>query len=258
MTIAVVGDGFIDRYWIGKIRGLSAEAPIPIIDIVGMKDFPGGALNVTANLTSLGGDCFYLERVQQNVPIKNRLLTQEDLQIARWDEEDWCRPYERADLVELVEADALIVSDYGKGTINEEVIQILRNFTGPVFVDTKGDPSVWIGAGQVVMFPNLQEYHRYRLKYSWFPQVVLKRGAEGLAWMEYGQVIFQRPAMAGFITSVNGAGDSVLAGFVRAFTQNHPLVECLEFANDVAGIAVEKPYTSTVTYEEVKERGFNA
>jgi D-beta-D-heptose 7-phosphate kinase/D-beta-D-heptose 1-phosphate adenosyltransferase len=252
MTIGVIGDGFTDRYWVGRVRGQSAEAPIPIVDIEGKKDFPGGARNVAANLTSLGADCFYLERIQQNYPTKNRLLTESGLQLARWDEDDWCRPYERADLVELVDADAIVVSDYAKGSVNEEVIQILRNFTGQVFVDTKRDPGAWIGSN-AILFPNLKEYEQYKQKYDWFPQVVLKRGPEGLAWMEYGHITFQRASRANYVVSVNGAGDSVLAGFVRAYTEGWGIMAALEFANEVAGVAVEKPFTSTVNLSEVGE-----
>ena len=49
--ILVLGDAFIDRYHIGTIRGISAEAPIPIVDVTSYKEFLGGAANVRAKLT---------------------------------------------------------------------------------------------------------------------------------------------------------------------------------------------------------------
>lgn len=248
MKIIVLGDAFVDTYHTGKVRGISAEAPIPIVDVISKVNLPGGAGNVVMNIDKLGGDVTYLEKLEQNYPIKNRLMTTEGSQLARWDENDFCWPYEKADLVGLLEADAVIVSDYGKGSINEEVIQLLRQVANamPVFVDTKRDPSPWIGA-DVTMFPNMEEYKRYESKYEWFPQVVLKRGAAGLAFLEFGSVVYQLPASTTDVKSVNGAGDTVIAAFTLGALAGLSLPECMEFANTAAGLVVGQHFLQRTT-----------
>lgn len=249
--VAVIGDAFIDVYHTGKVRGMSAEAPIPIVDIISTVQLPGGAGNVTMNVASLGGDVFYVEKPEQDYPRKNRLMTDEGQQLARWDEKDYCRPYEKVDLVPLIDADAVIVSDYAKGSINEEVIQLLRDVAQvmPVFVDTKSDPAPWIGA-DVTMFPNMEEYKRYESKYEWFPQVVLKRGAEGLAFLEFGSVVYQLPASATNVRSVNGAGDTVIAAFSLAALAGLSLPESMQFANTAAGCVVSQSFLKRTTTKD--------
>jgi bifunctional ADP-heptose synthase (sugar kinase/adenylyltransferase) len=253
--IIVLGDAFIDRYVVGSSKRISPEAPIPVVEVEMTLDFPGGAANVRENLRSLGEEGLMLYKAindPQNYPVKNRLMCG-DTQIARWDERDWCEPFTRADLLPLLEADAIIVSDYGKGSVSKEVIQVLRETSLPLFVDTKGDPGGWIGS-DAVMFPNLKEYKEFEEKYSWFPKVVLKCGSEGLKLLEYGKVVLSRPAKARFVKSVNGAGDTVLVAFVVALLGGCDLDYCLEFANAAAAIVVEKPFTASVTFEEVENR----
>ena len=53
LKIAVVGDAMIDRYFVGEPIKLSAEAPIPVVEIDHTFDQRGGAANVTANLEVL-------------------------------------------------------------------------------------------------------------------------------------------------------------------------------------------------------------
>ena len=52
--ILVVGDLMLDRYWKGSVNRISPEAPVPIIDINLCEDKPGGAANVSKNLSDFG------------------------------------------------------------------------------------------------------------------------------------------------------------------------------------------------------------
>jgi len=256
MRILVLGDGFTDRYHLATSSKLSAEVPIPICKIEGIVDLPGGALNVRENLRSLAVDGrFLVPSGELNLPIKNRLMVG-DHQIARWDEKDWCTPYIPADLLVLLEDwDAIIVSDYGKGSVSKEVIQILRDLTIPVFVDTKCDPTPWIGS-EAVMFPNLAEYKQYEQAYEWFGKVLLKRGKDGLAMVEYGNVVLTRPSVASYVRSVNGAGDTTLAAFVVAVMSGGTLDYCMKYAMAAAAVSVENPLTYAPTEAEVSQKLF--
>lgn len=249
--IIIVGDAFIDRYWIGETERVSPEAPIPVVKVAMIKEFPGGAANVRQNLRSLGEDGRLLMKglsAPQNYPIKNRLMCN-DVQIARWDEDDYCIPFSRADLLPLVEADAIIVSDYGKGSLSEEVIQILSEVRVPLFVDTKNDPALWIES-DAILFPNLREWKQYSQHYGWMSRVLLKGGAQGLNWVEYGETKLTSPSRAKFVKNVSGAGDTVLAAFVSAYLSGADRDWCLKFANSAAAVAVENEYTYSPTLQE--------
>ena len=53
-TIVVVGDVMLDRYVDGTSTRLSPEAPVPVVDVSGEVEAPGGAANVAAGLAALG------------------------------------------------------------------------------------------------------------------------------------------------------------------------------------------------------------
>lgn len=254
--IAVIGDLFVDKYFLGTTRGMSAEAAIPIVDISETKSIAGGAGNVLMNLLSLGEpDAKYFSRPQQNYPAKNRLMTG-DTQLARWDEQDYCYPYSIEDLEGLDAADVVIVSDYCKGSISKEVIQHLRRLAErgkTILVDTKGDPLPWVGS-EAVLFPNRTEYARYKDHYAWIHNVILKQSSDGIAFVEFGNVVLTRPATADFVRSVNGAGDTVIAAFAVALRMGMNIPEILEFCNAAAACAVEQSLTSVVTMEEIENK----
>jgi len=52
--IMVVGDVMLDEYLWGHVRGISPEAPVPIVEIRQQTFALGGAGNVAANLASMG------------------------------------------------------------------------------------------------------------------------------------------------------------------------------------------------------------
>lgn len=255
--ITVLGDLFTDQYFIGHTRGMSAEATIPIVDTDEVRRLAGGAGNVVMNLVSMGErDVRYVVRPEQNYPTKNRLVVG-DTQLARWDEDDYCYPYDVSDLVGIEHSSIIICCDYGKGSISKEVIQHLRRMAERgivVLVDTKGDPTPWVGS-EAVLFPNKSEYERYREPYQWIHNVVLKQSSEGLALMEFGNVVLTRPATADYVRSVNGAGDTVVAAWAVATSMRFSYItQMLEFCNAAAACAVEKPFTAVVTLEEIEDK----
>lgn len=255
MKIFIVGDIGWDNYLVGKVRGLSAEAPIPVVDVQPATILPGMAGNIFANLHALEVDTELLTTEGQNFPIKYRLMTVDGQQLARFDMGDYCRPYQRADLLPLVDADAVIVADYGKGSINDTIAEILAGMSAPLFVDTKRDPSPWLNSN-AIMFPNQLEWDKYKSKYEWFPRVVLKEGAQGLSYVEYGSTIFVRPAWARTVRSVNGAGDTVIAAFAAAYLSlNASINQCLDVACAAAANVVEQDFLHrTTTIDDIYRR----
>ena len=52
--VLVVGDVMLDRFWHGSATRMSPEAPVPVVNVGGVDDRPGGAGNVAVNLAALG------------------------------------------------------------------------------------------------------------------------------------------------------------------------------------------------------------
>src|SRR5579859_3398794 len=54
--VVVIGDVMLDVYIQGTVARISPEAPIPVVEInEDDRKMPGGAANVAANITALGG-----------------------------------------------------------------------------------------------------------------------------------------------------------------------------------------------------------
>lgn len=248
--VVVVGDNCLDLYWIGEAVGLSAEAPVPVVKQSGSLALPGMSGNVQKLLQDLGGiETQLVLAPNAHLPIKNRLVTSDGTQLARWDWEDWCTPLTKSDLRSALEGfttDVIIISDYNKGALSAEVLKELRDeaedFGTPLYVDTKNDPFLWIGLPNVTLFPNSVEYARYRDHYDWMPRVVYKQGAAGMSYLEYGETRFTQRAQARIIRNVCGAGDAVLAAWVSAEVRGSLPEDSLSIASQAAGSFVERSF----------------
>src|SRR5881227_3996105 len=54
-TILIVGDVMLDEFIWGKVRRISPEAPVPVVDVTDQTYLLGGAGNVAANIRALNG-----------------------------------------------------------------------------------------------------------------------------------------------------------------------------------------------------------
>ncbi len=188
-VVLTVGDAMLDRYWHGDTTRISAEAPIPIIDISNTEDRPGGAANVALNLASLGVasllvaatgkdemsrvlrqkldasgiQCALLEYQDHPTTTKIRVVSKNQ-QLVRADFET---PFvvDSTELINLVknftECDNIILSDYDKGVLDdpESVIRYATKQQIPILVDPKFKPfSAYSGA--TLIKPNRLELKR--------------------------------------------------------------------------------------------------
>ncbi|MGD9588974.1 MAG: D-glycero-beta-D-manno-heptose-7-phosphate kinase [Pyrinomonadaceae bacterium] len=193
VSVLVVGDLMLDRYWFGRATRISPEAPVPVV-LLGSESFvPGGAGNVAANLAGLGSGVYVAGVVGDDDPgrdlrseLKARSISAEcvvtaddrqtitktrvlvkNQQIARIDDEN-AAPL-RGDIEdELLEkigtampnVGAVVLSDYAKGCLTGSLVQAVisnaRSLGKPVLVDPKGrDMTKYAGA--TILTPNLVE-----------------------------------------------------------------------------------------------------
>lgn len=270
----VIGDCFVDRYWIGTSDRISPEAPVPVVKIQETKDFFGGAANVAKNIMDMAtkGSTVYLIRdyqyiavgswtipdiLKEDLPIKNRLMVG-DHQVARWDENDVCGDAIRylQDRVEGFDQCPIVIADYGKGSISQGVIKWLSeaSYSRHIYIDTKASPlKFWqLKPQNVTMFPNSGEFKKYENEYLKIAEdgvtVVLKMGKEGIGVIENGRAVAKFAATCATPYSVIGAGDTVIAAYCVA--KEEGLGDPLLLANKAAGIKVGKKYTASVERNE--------
>lgn len=191
--VLVIGDFMLDAYTTGRVKRISPEAPVPVMEVIKQESRPGGAGNVVLNLAVLGGSVIAVGRIgsdsegaelkrrliesgadtqgvriEENyrTPIKNRLIS-DSQQLLRVDHETIgpVNPILEQQIIEdlqilIPKVQVVALSDYGKGFLTNRLIsaaiQIAKEREIPVIVDPKGvDFTKYKGAS--VLKPNLSE-----------------------------------------------------------------------------------------------------
>ena len=172
--MGVLGDLMLDRYVWGTTTRLSPEAPVPVVDFVSQSDRLGGAGNVAANLAALGarvevfgaigtdeagkalqallraeeiGDEGVVANAKRVTNLKTRIIAKHTHVVrVEHEKKETLRPETEKRLLgalfrAMKSLDALVLSDYDKGLITDDIAdRVLRaadQLKVPVFVNPK-------------------------------------------------------------------------------------------------------------------------
>jgi bifunctional ADP-heptose synthase (sugar kinase/adenylyltransferase) len=240
-NILLIGDICIDVYQYGTIDRLSPEAPVPVFVPTYQHTKPGMSGNVYVNLIKLG--C-HVNHLHGEYSKKTRLIDQRSKQqIARIDEDLMSTPIEFETAIPKV-YDAIVISDYNKGTVSYDIIEEAIATRIPVFVDTKKTDldrmqGAWVKINEL-------EYSKIKSECS---GLIVTRGAEGADIIHHD---IHCPAPAVEVVDVTGAGDTFLAALVYQYLVTTNIKEAVEFATHAASIAVQHVGVYAPTLEEIK------
>jgi len=304
VRVLVLGDLMLDRFVWGDVRRISPEAPVPVVRVTAEETRAGGAGNVAANVAALGGhpavaglvgadaagnqllaalraagaDTTAVLRVRHPGTIEKTRIIAHHQQVVRLDREhhDAVTPGLRrrlaaAVLARLRRADVLVVSDYGKGAIDAELLRRLadRHRRQPFtwIVDPKGvnfphyrrvsliKPNVKeaaLASGIEITGPETLRQAGERLLERWASDAVLiSRGEDGMTLFRRGGGMRTFPTAAREVFDVTGAGDTVVATCALALGAGGSLEDATHLANHAAGIVVGKVGTANVTAPEL-------
>ncbi len=296
VRIVVGGDAMLDEYWFGEASRISPEAPVPVVHASATDQRAGGAANVALNAAALGagvrfvaaigaderGRC--LRRLLDAAGIDSHFVVADTLptihkfrvlarnqQLIRLDAEarlDSTASEFNEQLAASLDADAVVLSDYGKGTLSRaaDAIAACRRADVPVLVDPKG---VDFGryAGATMLTPNLAEFEavagvstdeqellrraeRLRSELS-LDHLLITRGQSGMTLVSTGAAPWSIPAEAREVFDVTGAGDTVIALLAAGLAADLPVRDAVALANLGAGLVVRKIGVATVTPAEL-------
>jgi rfaE bifunctional protein kinase chain/domain len=296
--VLVVGDVMLDRYWFGDVDRISPEAPVPVVKVARQDERPGGAANVARNAAALGARVELLAVVGDDEPgrslqrlveesgvtaslqrdatisttVKLRVLGRQQ-QLIRIDFENTPSRAALEDKMSwfrerLPQADVVVLSDYGKGSLADvsEMIAAARAVGKPVLVDPKGDDYARY-RGASVLTPNRSELRE--VVGRWTDEADLERRAQALRTeleldallltrSEEGMTLFtaegarHEPTRAREVFDVSGAGDTVIATLSAALASGLDLAQSMHVANVAAGIVVGKLGTAVVHPHELE------
>jgi D-beta-D-heptose 7-phosphate kinase/D-beta-D-heptose 1-phosphate adenosyltransferase len=307
--ILVVGDAMLDTYLSGPSRRLCQEAPVPVVAVSAARQAAGGAANVAANARAMGaevilasvighdwhGDLLLAAVGAAGVPTaglirqpgrqtltKSRVIAGSHM-VVRFDQGSTepagggataalCALIERV----LPDCDAVIVSDYGYGTVTAAAVAALTRAQSAsptvLAVDAK-DFAAYRGSGVSLVKPNfslaaalLGETPGGGDRAGW----LLPRGEElrrrcgaGIAAVTLdtdGAVVFEagRPPYRTYARPhgqlhAAGAGDTYLAAFTLALAAGIDAATVAELAAAAAAVVLGKEGTATCAAWEIEE-----
>lgn len=305
--ILVIGDIILDRYIFGKVTRISPEAPVPVVDVYEESYRLGGAANVANNIIALGGKAYlsgiigkgmggkivrdllsekgigqdYIFEDTRKTTVKTRIIGGNQ-QIVRFDIEDRRRleGKTKETFISMIKRavkdfDAVIVSDYKKGVVSEELFKVLVEYKkngGFIAVDPK------IGHFRLYKYvslitPNLAEASHGAeieikdektllkagytlLKKLSCDAVLITRGEEGMSLFQNSDSeveVTHLPTVAKKVFDVTGAGDTVIATITLTYVAGATLAQAAKISNVAAGVVVGKVGTATATIQEIIE-----
>jgi D-beta-D-heptose 7-phosphate kinase/D-beta-D-heptose 1-phosphate adenosyltransferase len=237
--ILLIGDSCIDIYQYGYVDRISPEAPVPVFVKGKTEKKQGMANNVAYNLFALGCDVKILTGKQS---VKTRFIdSRSKQQIIRIDDDVYSQPINRNG-IDLSAFDAVVISDYNKGTISYEFIEDLRkDFNGPIFTDTKKtDLSKFEGC--VVKINT----HEANLIVSECSELIVTAGAEGAYYKGV-----RYPAIRAEVMDVCGAGDTFLAALTFKYLQTKNMEQAIQFAINASSVTVQHLGVYAPSLEEI-------
>ena len=237
MRILVIGDSCIDEFIYCDIERICPEAPVPVLKPTKTTTNPGMASNVVENLKSLGAETDII--TNDNFIKKTRYIdTRAGQMVGRVDKNEKCERYQ-GETYDVVDYDAIIISDYCKGFLTEDDIEAFaERATCPVFLDTKKQLGKWC---ENIDFIKINEFE-HKKNFERLPdypfilnKMIVTIGSKGC---KYRDEIF--PVQGVSVKDVSGAGDTFLAALVLSYLKNNDIKSAITFANECATKVVQK------------------
>ncbi|MFT5504486.1 MAG: D-beta-D-heptose 7-phosphate kinase/D-beta-D-heptose 1-phosphate adenosyltransferase [Gammaproteobacteria bacterium] len=190
ISVVVVGDVMLDRYWQGATERISPEAPVPVVHLKDLESRPGGAGNVALNIAALGipvtlfgvigtddmgrelTQCLIKSGVDAQLLASNEVSTISKMrvlsrhqQLIRLDQEQDLSVVDTlvysSRILQAVESSSVVIlSDYNKGslkTLCPSIIEAARKRSVPVIIDPKGFHQDRYRSASVLT-PNMAEF----------------------------------------------------------------------------------------------------
>lgn len=239
--ILLVGDDCVDVYQYGNVNRISPEAPVPVFTFSHEERKPGMAGNVARNLEALGCKVNYLHG---ETSTKTRLIDiRSKQQIVRVDNDVQSQPLEFVTAIPDV-YDAVVVSDYDKGTVSYELIEELIALSIPIFIDTKKTDLERLQGAWVKI--NELEYSKIKTECS---GLIVTLGSNG-AIVPHHDLSFPAPRVE--VSDVCGAGDTFLAALVSEYLAQQDIAPAIEYAIKAASVTVQHLGVYAPTREELE------
>ena len=245
MKIIVIGESCKDIFIYGDCNRLSPEAPVPVMIPKEIKNNFGMSGNVVKNLESLDSNIEIVHWYQEEFVTKTRYVDKKsnhmflrvdegENSISEFKLDDW-------KINEIKYADAVIVSDYDKGFLSDEILETITCDAKFSIIDSKRK----MGSNLITSFDfvklNESEFLSCNVNSHHLKKILITLGSNGAKYIDK---IYPSPDPKETI-DVSGAGDTFTASFTFKYLQTKNVEESIIFANKMSSIVVSKRGVAT-------------
>jgi rfaE bifunctional protein kinase chain/domain len=292
--IMVLGDLGVDKYTNGLVNRISPEAPVPVVNVTQESFKLGLAANIFNNLHSLnikstlcgiigedkGADILeglieerglntwgIIRSPGRKTTFKER-ITVGPHQICRID-------YETVEYLEPRLEEALILEDYAKGTLTENIINTtistFKSMGKLVAIDPGLNTPPHFYKGAHLLKPNMKEAKamvkalgrptdhlaemaKILVQELEIEKLIITLGPDGMALVDNSEkntTLKKIPTVASNVFDVSGAGDTAISLLTTVLEAGGTLEEAAWIANCASGIVVGKMGTATTSSQEL-------
>ena len=307
--VVVIGDIILDRYVFGKVNRTSPEAPVSVLDEKYVESQLGGAANVARCIKNIGEDnievqligivgdddegnkvellcyknninpCVLHRLVGHQTTLKTRYMDNGHhlLRVDREKEMDY-NVISSVNIGALLkDASVVVMSDYDKGALNSNTINLVIDYCNENGIPTVVDPkfaNFWEYNNATIFKPNRKElthalYHKFGKHYIeqydidvdiftmatkantklQCKSMVVTDGERGMSLIQNGEVHFKADVRD--IIDVTGAGDMVASTIAYFIATDVNITDAVKYANIAAGLSVEQVGCGQVSLGEI-------
>jgi len=307
LKLLVIGDLILDHYIYGEANRISPEAPVPIINKSHETYLPGGAANVALNLKQFGVDLTLIGSVGNDIDaerltnlldkdrvnhlllntekpttVKTRVIARNQ-QILRIDSES-TKYLTSSEFITIksfineqldkVSYDGIVISDYNKGLLSSDLIQVIitraKEDNIPVFVDPKNS-NYWEYKDVTIFKPNKKELYdalddknvsldnalEKTINQLNCDHLVCTLSQDGIVIKNKEHSIYKK-GLNVEVADVSGAGDSAFAMIIVSFLLGYNWNTILELANLSGAQACQKVGVSLIVPSSIEKSMSNS
>lgn len=243
MKVLVIGEKCFDIFVYGDVNRLSPEAPIPVLIPKNIVTGDGMGKNVVNNLIALcKNDDYEIGFIHQEKAIaKTRFVEEKSnypfLRVDEGEENIDRIEFNEEIINEILNVDAVIVSDYNKGFLEYEDLLKISEYAKFCVLDTKKKINEDIIRAYDFIKLNKSEFdNNYTEDEQLLEKIIITLGSKGA---KHKNVMYPSDSPRETI-DVSGAGDTFIAAFTKKYLDTKDVEVSISFANKMSSKVVAK------------------
>jgi len=240
VKILIIGESCRDVFHYGESVRLCPDAPVPVFKSLKISDNGGMAKNVQRNLQSLGCQTELITNSEWEQIRKTRYVDfRTNHMFLRVDENESTFGSLSVDRLEKLDRDsydAVVVSDYNKGYLSEDVLYFISQWHPLVFLDTKKILGPWAEEFTFIKINNAEfKATEHTLNDNLRSRLIVTRGYRGSEFL--GKIYTVQSVE---VKDTSGAGDTFLSGLCYKYVETKDIVTAIKFGNSCSTKVVQK------------------